>query len=248
MTIPLLRLPLLASIEVIKNIDVKYIITLIQLSTRAKTLVKLSKVPIELTVFPSSIQFRELADQEMLETAFSYISLCFMEHAKSVGLKLATARVLIGGANPGVYRSLLKICSNASQLLVHFRTDEPFTFSGFNEYRTHKCRFAPKIRGYNWFTIDHMCALVNCSEVSVEGLNWSNEHYNRFLKFWMASDGNLKCWKLWTYRASIIPRVVMEGINKRELGHHTYEIQRVDGVKAEVLLSFSICTLKVIDA
>ncbi|EGT54391.1 hypothetical protein CAEBREN_03552 [Caenorhabditis brenneri] len=304
MTIPLLRLPLLASTKIIKYIDVKYLIFLIQLSTRAKTLVKLSEVHIELTVFQSSIQFQKLAGQGMvgrlefsdssekpedipfkpppqsifdtkiqyqirafkkmmedfveffkvcsvsfdLKSACSYTSLCFLEHAKGLGLKFTTAQVAIGGANPGVYRSLLDVCSNASQLLVLFDTEEAFTFNGFNEYRTHKLRFAVKNRCFNWFTVDHMCALINCSVVSVEELNWSNEDYNRFLKFWMASDGKLKSCTLWACRASIIPWFVLDGINHRQIRYSTYEIQRADGVKAEVVLSFSSCTLKVIDA
>ncbi|CAL2030591.1 unnamed protein product [Caenorhabditis brenneri] len=304
MPIPLLRLPLLASIKVIQNTDVKYLITLIQLSTRAKTLVKLSKVQIVLTVLQSSIQFQKLAGQGMverlelfvpsenpteipfkqpcqqksdtkiqyqfraykkvlddfleffevcsvsfyLESACSYTSCRYMEYAKDLGLKFSTARVVIGGANGKIYQSLLELCSGASQLLVLFDTEENFTFQGFNEYRTRYFRIAPRERGLNWFTVDHMCALVNCSEVFVTDLNWSNEDYNRFLKFWMASDGNLKSWKLWAYRLCIVPWFVMDGINHRELGHHTYEIQRVDGVKAEVVLSFSTCTLKVIDA
>ncbi|CAL2030588.1 unnamed protein product [Caenorhabditis brenneri] len=304
MTFPLLRLPLLASIAVIKNTHVKYLIPFIQLSKKAKNLVKVSKVHIKLAVFQSSIQFQKLADQKIvrrlelfnssekmtdipftppfdlkfenitqfqigaykklmddfveffevcsvsfdLQSTCSYTSLCFMEHARGLGLQISTARVMIGGANPGVYRSLLDVCSNASQLLVHFDTEEPFTFNGFDEYRTHKLRFVPKERGINGFTVDQMCALINCSEVSVEDLRWSNEDYNRLIKFWMTSDGNLKSWKLWTYRANIIPWAVLNGINNTQIRPHTYEIQRVDGVKAEVVLSFSTCTLKVIDA
>ncbi|CAL2030597.1 unnamed protein product [Caenorhabditis brenneri] len=304
MTIPLLCLPLLASTKIIKYIDVKYLISLIQLSKRAKTLVKLSEVHIELTVFQSSIQFQKLAGQGMvgrlefsdssekpadvpfkpprhskfdstiqyqiraykkmiddfveffkvcsvsfkLESACSYTSLSFMEHAKDLGLKFSTARVLIGGANRGVYQDLLKVCSSASQLLVHFNTDEPFTFQGFNEYKMHEFRFAAKNRGFNWFTVNHMCALLDCLEVLVTDINWSDEDFNQLLKFWMASEGNLKSWKFWACHGFILPEVVMEGINNRELGNDKFEIQRADGVKAEVALSYSTCTLKVIDA
>ncbi|CAL2030590.1 unnamed protein product [Caenorhabditis brenneri] len=304
MTFPLLRLPLLASIEVIKNTDVKYLLFLTQLSTRAKTLVKLSKVQIVLTVFQSSVQFQKLAHQEMverlelffpsenptenpfkppcqqksdtknqyqieaykevldffleffkvysvsfeLETVSSDTSLCFMEYAKGLGLKFSTARVELDGSNGEVCQSLLKVCSSVPQLLVLFDTEQNFTFQGFNEYRTRYFRIAPRERGLNWFTVDHMCALVNCSKVSVEELNWSNEDYNRFLKFWMASGGNLKSCTFYSYRANIIPWVVLNGINNTQIRPHTYEIQRVDGVKAEVALSYSTCTLKVIDA
>ncbi|CAL2030587.1 unnamed protein product [Caenorhabditis brenneri] len=305
MTFPLLRLPLLASIEVIKNTDVKYLIPLIELSKKAKNLVKVSKVHIELTVFESRIQFQKLANQVIghtldflslseetpknlpfkppcrqkcdfgiqyeirafkkvmddfleffkvcsvsfeLETTSSDTSLCFMEYARDLGLKFSTARVVIGGSNGEICQSLLKVCSNASQLLVLFDTEEVFTFHGFNEYRMHKFRFITKNRFFNWFTVDQMCALINCSEVSVSELNWSNEDYKKFIKFWMASNGNLKSCKLWALRLCIVPWFVMDGINHRELGPHTYEIQRADGVKAEVALSYSTCYLTVIDA
>ncbi|CAL2030589.1 unnamed protein product [Caenorhabditis brenneri] len=303
MTFPLLRLPLLASIKAIKNSDVKNLIPLIQLSKKAKNLVKLSQVHIVLTVLQSRIEFQKIAGQGMierlefsnssekpadipfkpppqskfdtkveyqiraykkmiddfveffkvcsvsfkLETAFSYISCCFMEHAKDLGLKFATARVLIGGSHGKIYQSLLKVCSNASQVQVHFNTEEPFNFQGFNEYKIRKFRFAPKDRGFNWFTVDHMCDLMNCSKVSVNEMVWESEDFNRLIKFWMASDGNLKSWKLRWCHAIILPWDVMDGINNRELGIDKFEIQRADGVRAEVVLSYSSCILKVID-
>ncbi|CAL2030584.1 unnamed protein product [Caenorhabditis brenneri] len=48
MTFPLLRLPLLASTEVIKNIGVEELLLLIQCSFKTRNLVKLSKIPIRL--------------------------------------------------------------------------------------------------------------------------------------------------------------------------------------------------------
>ncbi|CAL2030592.1 unnamed protein product [Caenorhabditis brenneri] len=119
-----------------------------------------------------------------LETACSYTSLCFMEYAKNLGLRLRTVRVVIGGANGKVYQSLLKLCSNASQLLVLYDTHENFKFDGFNENIMDRLRITDKkrqtekyfySRGINWFTVDHMCALVNCSKVSLK-----DSHHMKF--------------------------------------------------------------------
>ncbi|CAL2030585.1 unnamed protein product [Caenorhabditis brenneri] len=305
MPFPLLRLPLLASTRIIKITDLEYLITLIQLSKRAKNLVKLSKVQIELTVSQFSIQFQKLADEEMvgelyffdlsakptdipfkppyhlkfdrriqyqigaykkvlddfvkffnvcfisfeLETVCSYTSFKFMEHAKDLGLQFSTARVVIDEFNGKVHQNLLKICCNASQLIVLFEIRRPFNFQGFTKYKTYLSHFNIERRDINWFTVDRMCSLVSCSKVFVKDLDWSSEDMNRFLKFWITCDGRLKSFDAWKCnwgKKPFVSQVVMHGIDHRELRYGTFEIQRADGVKAKVECYHSTFTLTVI--
>ncbi|CAL2030595.1 unnamed protein product [Caenorhabditis brenneri] len=269
MHIPLLRLPVLASIVVIKQIDVKYFITLLQLSRRSYRLVKLSKVHINLHVFKSRLEFEKEANpgirddykflvqsenpvfqppnhQEFitviqyeiaayqkiiddfmnifvvksvsfdLEAACSYNSCCYLEYAKSLGLKFTSVTFEIDSYNTLVHQRLLTIGSHASKLTVMFDTDESFEFNGFHEYKMDKFRFFNYYRNINWFTVDHLCSLVDCTEFEGSHINWESEDFNKFLEFWMASDTKLKSVILWNH-SIIEPEIVLEGIHDEEI-------------------------------
>lgn len=310
MTFPLSRLPLLASAIVVKHLDVRLLLPLVQMSTRIKNVVKFSRVHIKLSVWPYSIQFVKLIDpgnfvglqfivrsktgqnlktipfqpvfsrdlntrreDEMkgyrrmiddfvgifvvesvsfqMATASSYTSCNFLEYAKKSGLKFSEVHAkFIGENNERVFQRLLKVCFYASDLRVYFLNSlENFKFDGLNNHKMETLRVVGAGENTNWFTVDYLCFLIKCTLVEVNRLRWQNEDFNKFLRFWMASDGRVKSVTLQTSMdlASINPQVVMNGIDNRELiRNETFEIQRADGIKAKVTFDDHIFTFEVI--
>ncbi|CAL2030820.1 unnamed protein product [Caenorhabditis brenneri] len=292
MSFPLLRLPLLASITVIKNLDVYLIIYLTRISSsKIRRLVKISKVRIKLTVYPYDVLFEKIADPgEYLSSPFFLISkravtlrkipfepiyicdkdwisrreegyrriindfnnffivqtlqfhlksasVCYknLEYAKSIGLQPTTIETMLIGANEEVYQRILTSCSHVTELRVHLFED--FPFDGFSEYTVDDFRLYIPGQNINWFTVDHMCALINCRSVLVYHINWESEDFNKFLRFWMVSNGRLQSVTLWG-KWSPTPdnlQVLLDKIDNRKIiENEKFEVQRVDGVKAHV--------------
>ncbi|CAL2030586.1 unnamed protein product [Caenorhabditis brenneri] len=253
MTFPLLRLPLLASTKIVKYIDIEKIITLIQLSTRARTLVKLSRMQIKLTVLQHSIQFQKITGEEMV-SKFNFFTLS----AKPTDIPFNPSKIDTRIQHEiGAYKKVLddfveffKVCSvffelESARSYTFFHFMKPAYDLGLSIARVVIGEFIENTR----FTVNHMCALVNCSEVSVRYLNWSNEGMNRFLKCWITYNGRLKSLVSrkgnWQNRDDV--RVVMNGIDHREIRDKTFEIQRADGVKAKLEFYPTGFSLSVID-
>ncbi|CAL2036167.1 unnamed protein product [Caenorhabditis brenneri] len=75
MPFPLRRLPFLALIEVIRNVDVKDIINVIQMSTWMRKIVKISKIPIQLYVVGEvNIHFEKLSDRSGFNTVPLFVA------------------------------------------------------------------------------------------------------------------------------------------------------------------------------
>ncbi|CAL2030579.1 unnamed protein product [Caenorhabditis brenneri] len=293
MSFPLLRLPLVASTNVINSNDVGDFVPLIRTSTRMRNLVKYSRVTIELNVYGDNcIVFKKLSDPSetkqvqifvrnlsvedqgnvpfkpfarqrpymwetdlegyrrmmddffdifVVESANVYlrrllpdISIQYLEYAMKFGLKLEKVQVSIVG-NLNDNRKVLSACAQASKVYVtSYGCPEIFSFEGFHEYsmeyfdlRMHYC--------IEWFTVDHLCALVNCSNVRIYYVKISDADLNKFLKHWLAGAGKIKTLIVELYQKSINPQTVLDGIPRKEIeGYESFEIERADGVKARV--------------
>ncbi|CAL2050998.1 unnamed protein product [Caenorhabditis brenneri] len=297
MPIPLLRLPLLASIPILKDLSIIDLTNLLQLSKRTQQLVKFTKTHIKLEVSRDSFQFemiddpvkvvnvsfnsrnvsapnermlpfkpvlnqtsrtrREHAIEEYkrmmdnfvdifivdlvsfkLKNATFQSAFCFIEYARRIGLKFGHAEIEILRDKNEDYQKLLAVCSDASELSVDVNSRRNFMFDGFNQFKMDyfliRC-FG--VGSLNWFTVDNMCDLVNCSRLGISLLNWGNEDFNEFLKFWVASDGRLN-WFSFSNAHYINSRVVLDGIHniERELNEvrEVFEIERSNGIRAKV--------------
>ncbi|CAL2030578.1 unnamed protein product [Caenorhabditis brenneri] len=309
MSFPLLRLPLLASINVIKNIDVGDFVPLIRTSTRMRNLIKYSRVPIELNVYgDNSIVFKKLSDpsetkqvqifvrnlsvehqgnvpfkpfvrqrpswetdlegyQRMMDDfvdifrvkSFNvYIrrflpdmSIQYLEYAMRLGLKFMKAQVSIDGANVEDSQKVLSACVQASKVYVtSYGCPEFFSFEGFHEYEMDY--FDLDLDGrFDWFTLDHLCALVNCSSVKIVNMKLSDEGLNMFLKHWIAGAGRMETLIVHLYRPDdhvpINPQTVLDGIPRKEIERdESFEIERSGGVKARVRCQRRSFSLKVV--
>ncbi|CAL2039554.1 unnamed protein product [Caenorhabditis brenneri] len=306
MPFPLLRLPLLASINVIKNFSVTQIINLIQTFSKVQQLVKISKYPVRLYVCPESItlknpmnpdklevlivvhsgikehqeqiRFQKIHEQEVftewddemegykriiefLVENFTVKCISFkkrdnhcerfleyLEYSKSRGIKFDKVIVWDRSWKDGMADRLFSVCSNASEVELLLKSTRNFTFNGFHELRMN--RLVLFLMGFEWFTVDHMCDLMNCSEVIVRNLtHWKAVDFNKLLKFWIQSTGRLRTVDLHSCDSVLNPEIVMNGIKKIKLDRNTtFQIQRDNGLKARVTVeNFSFC-LNVIDA
>ncbi|CAL2039552.1 unnamed protein product [Caenorhabditis brenneri] len=306
MPFPFLRLPLLASINVIKNISVTQIINLIYTSSKVQELVKISKYPVQLDVCPKSITLEHPMNPEKLEVlivvrseleehqkqimfqqnheqgvftewndemegyrriidflvqnftvkCFSFkkrdydseVLLEYLEYPKSHGIKLDKVCIWEGSKNEQLVDRMLSACSEASEFKLMLDCDRNFTFNGFHEFKMDTFDFFLSCVG-QWFTADHMCALINCSEVIVKHfIRWKAVDFNKFLKFWIQSTGRLRAVYLNACYSEFNPELAMNGINNIELERNTtFQIQRDNGMKARVMFSNALFFLQVIE-
>ncbi|CAL2030594.1 unnamed protein product [Caenorhabditis brenneri] len=124
---------------------------------------------------------------------------------------------------------------------------ETFEFNGFNQYKMDVFRLTILSYSFDLFTVDYMCSLLNCLKVEVSMLKWSDEDFNRLLKFWMGSNGRLRSVVLFNNK-KMRSDIVMREINRRELiPNEAFEIRRNDGLKAKVTLDRKIFYLEVIN-
>ncbi|CAL2039555.1 unnamed protein product [Caenorhabditis brenneri] len=306
MPFPLLRLPLLASINVIKNISVTQIINLIQTSSKVQYLVKISKYPVQLYVGPNSITLKHPMNQETLRVLIvgrsqlernqkpirflqnkkqgvytewnsemegyrriidflveNFTVKCiffgmmrydfgefveYVEYSKSRGIEFGKVCIWDSSGKEGMAERVLSACSDASELDVRLNFTRNFTFNRFHEFKMDRLDIL--LLGFEWFTVDHMCDLINCSEVIIKNLMyWKAVDFNKFLKFWIQSTGRLRTVCLFAWYSDFNSEIAMNGINNIELDRNTtFQIQRDNGLKAEVMFSCHQFTLNVIDA
>ncbi|CAL2039553.1 unnamed protein product [Caenorhabditis brenneri] len=306
MSFPLLRLPLLASINVIKNISVTQITNLIHTSSKVHRLVKISKYPVQLYVGPNSIRLKHPMNPEKLRVlivgrsqlegdqkpirflqnqnqgvftewndemegyrriidylvgnftvkciSFEMIRYDFgefveyVEYSKSRGIKFDKVCIWDSRGKEGIAERVLSACSKASKLDVRLNFTPNFTFNGFHEFKMDKLDIF--LMGSEWFTVDHMCDLMNCSEVIIKNLMyWKAVDFNKFLKFWIQSDGRLRTVYLIACYSKFNPEIVMNGINNIELERNrTFQIQKDNGLKAEVTVTNFLFSLHVIES
>lgn len=314
MPFPLRRLPFLASINVIKNVDVKDLINFIHMSTKMKNLVKISKVHVHLDVLAdNSIGFRKLSDPDRTQrvqlflkpssmekprknTPFvpvirrkskficeenlegylrmmddfvdifvvisadfdlgpvsSDLSIQYLEYAMSHGIEFKKVQVDISYENSvNCDRKILEACTRASDLSIRSYgclSEEYSVLDRFRQYKMDVFEWTID-KNFEWFTLDHLFALINCSHVRIYGANLSDADFNKFLKHWMIGIGNMETLYVgldWTddrMDNMIDGEIVMDGIPRKELRRgEKFEVERVDGVKATVCclgLKFSI--------
>ncbi|CAL2030580.1 unnamed protein product [Caenorhabditis brenneri] len=163
------------------------------------------------------------------------ISIQYLEYAMKFGLKLEKVQVSIVGDNLNDNRKVLSACAHASKVYVtSYGCPGIFCFEGFHEYamncfelRMHYC--------IEWFTVDHLCALINCSNVRIYYVKLSDTDLNKFLRHWLAGTGKIKTLIVELYQESINPQTVLDGIPRKEIERDEhFEIERSDGVKARV--------------
>ncbi|CAL2030596.1 unnamed protein product [Caenorhabditis brenneri] len=294
MSFPLLRLPLLASINVIKNIDVEDLINIIRTSRRMKNLVKSSRIYIHLNVISNYyIEFKKLSDpwktdrvelsvepssteimtpfepfvrqkswirnEENLEgyrrimddfldifrvksadfdmrSTHSNFSIQYLDYALSRGLKFKEVQFFLHGEDDAdSSRKVLEAGAHATELHVVSYTENP-VFDAFRGYSMDNFELTIH-RKRGSFTIDHLFALANCSNVIIRYTYLSDHDLNRFMKFWISGAGNLKSLVIvieWTEdRLKINAQDVMDGIPSTEIKQgENFEIERFDGTKA----------------
>ncbi|CAL2030577.1 unnamed protein product [Caenorhabditis brenneri] len=180
------------------------------------------------------------------------MSIQYLEYAMKLGLKLKEVQVSIDGGNFDDNRKVLSACAHASKVYVtSFECPESFTFEGFHEYAMDYFELEFDER-CEWFTLDHLCALVNCSSVRIRNIKLSDEGLNMFLKHWIAGAGRMETLIVELYcpddHESINPETVLDGIPGKEIeGDEHFEIERSDGVKARVKCQDRIFSLKVVE-
>ncbi|EGT41548.1 hypothetical protein CAEBREN_11467 [Caenorhabditis brenneri] len=159
--------------------------------------------------------------------AYSYI-----EHARRVGLKFECVEIELLRDKKGDYQKLLTLCSDASELSVDVNYRRNFTFDGFDQFNMDYLSIHA-LHNIKWLTVDNICALLNCSRLSVD-VNWRDKDFNQFLKFLMKSDGRLT-WLTFYNNREINPQVVLNGINSIvRVRNEVFEIQRANGVRIKV--------------
>lgn len=191
--------------------------------------------------------YEDYEDDEYYEDYEVFLE--YLEYSKSRGIKFDKVHISEGSWREGMAERMLSACSGASELDLMLKTDQNFTFNGFHEFKMDK--FEVFLIGGQWFSVDHMCALINCSEVIVKNLSshWDAVHFNQFLKFWLRSTGRLRTVDMNGYNSESDPEMWMNGINHIKLNQDsTFQIQRDDGMKAKVEFSSYSFSLNVIDA
>ncbi|EGT54409.1 hypothetical protein CAEBREN_14897 [Caenorhabditis brenneri] len=312
MTFPFRRLPFLTIVNVIQNIDVEDFINFIQMSTKMRTLVKLSKVHILLNVFSNArIGFEKLSDpgrnkqvefflkpnsmKKQKKISFepfvcrksmyrceenfeeyrrimddfvdifivssasfdmrstpSDISVQCLEYALSLGLTFKKVQLLISKEHSmDCCQKVLSICARASELSIHLLdySEEFYLLDRFREYKINVFELTIT-RNFEWFTVDHLLALINCTNVRIYDVNLSDADFNKFLKHWVTGVGKMEtlCVGLESSEGReenlINADDVMDGIPRREiLQDEKFEVEGPNGIKANVWcfgLRFSI--------
>nr|ACI49135.1 hypothetical protein Cbre_JD17.001 [Caenorhabditis brenneri] len=182
------------------------------------------------------------------------IGLQFLEYAIRLGLKFKKVQVSIDGDNLDDNRKVLSACAQASEVHVtSYDCPESFRFESFHEYAMDYFELEVDKR-CEWFTLDHLCALVNCSNVRIYYVKLSDADLNKFLKHWIARAGKMKTLVVdLAYPEDIMnievinAQIVMNGIPRKEIesadNGSKFEIERSNGVKAFVTcgcLSFTM--------
>ncbi|CAL2050999.1 unnamed protein product [Caenorhabditis brenneri] len=307
MPIPLLPLPLLASIPILKDLDIVDLTNLLQLSKRTQQLVKLTKTHIKLKVSRDSFQFEMINDpvkvvnvsfnsrnvsapnrrmlpfkpvfnqtsrtrreheiEEYKRMINNFVNIfmvdsvlfslknatfrsafCFIEYARRVGLKFGHAEIEILREKNEDYQKLLTVCSAASRLSIDVYERKHFTIDGFDQFKMDQCsiQLFKEKRNFRWFTVNHMCAFVNCYRLDVNEINWRSEDFNEFLKFWIETDCRLNRFTF-SNDLDLDLKIVLNGIDSIEREEdEVFEIQRANGMRAEVTYDNAAFQLAVI--
>lgn len=161
--------------------------------------------------------------------------------------RIRIEKVIIGGSmtNEEVALEVMESCSTALELRVQFHVPN-FEFNEFHKYSMDFLKL--EFIDCYWFTSDHLCALINCSSVVIKDCALSSPDLNIFIRHWLESSGRLNSLELRVLGTIknhdnnvmfAIDHVVLENSKK-------YQIQRADGIRAEITLTETKFILKVV--
>ncbi|EGT41000.1 hypothetical protein CAEBREN_06516 [Caenorhabditis brenneri] len=176
----------------------------------------------------------------------SDICIQYLEYAMSLGLKFKKVQVVISRGNVDCSRKVLAACAQATQL--HIQLDryskDFFLLDKFRDYKMDVFELTIN-PNFEWFTLDHLLALTNCSNVRIHTVILSDADLNTFLKYWMSTIGAMETLHVELHDRGLIDgEAVMDGIPRKEIERNEkFEVERADGVKATICcdnLKFSI--------
>lgn len=183
------------------------------------------------------------ADFDLRATRSVHICIQYLEYALGLGLKFKTVQATIFEEyTVDCGRRILLACAQATKLNIRLSgySEEFSVLDRFREYNMELFQLTVP-RNFKWFTVEHLFALVNCSNVRIYGVDLSDMDFNKFLKFWIAGAGKMRALDVdfkWTRdRENILinEQTVMNGIPRKETEQRgKFEIERSDGTKADV--------------